>query len=102
MPSGKGLIVNWDRRYCIQCKRQFKSKMSLFMHLIRSKAHSSKEKRRIEEERKKTLTLDKFTEKEETCSICGETKPGFKFIINTSICVRCFNKPENKDKIFLK
>lgn len=65
MASGKGLIVNWDRAYCIQCKKQFKSRLSLYMHLIRSKAHSSKEKRRIEEERKKILTLDKFFEKDE-------------------------------------
>lgn len=50
----------------------------------------------------KTLGYEIKTERYEICFICGKTKPEFKFITNTCVCVECFNKPENKDKIFLK
>lgn len=38
-PSGSGEIVDWDTSYCRLCKRQFKSKRSLWMHLANSNRH---------------------------------------------------------------
>lgn len=32
-------IVDWSKCYCLLCKKKFKSRASLYMHLINSKVH---------------------------------------------------------------
>jgi hypothetical protein len=62
IPYGEGNIVSWDRAYCKKCQKQFKSRESLHLHLIRSKAHNKKliaKYKKIEKQRKKQELKEK-------------------------------------------